>query len=201
MLKCQSICLFFDSDSSPDPDPDRLLHSVFFLLLWLLLLLLLSVSGFWFLVSASIVNYGAAHAHAHGHSQFGRTHARGLYPEWSRARPLHFVGHSMGGATLAVLITLVRNGFFSPGGDGCESDRAPEDQDEDADEVHPDMIASITTVSAPFRGTQLVYDLGEDVKGSSSVRHLSVRPFMARHLRFFAHSNIPFHWLLFSGVE
>jgi hypothetical protein len=121
----------------------------------------------------------------------------------------------MGGATLAVLITLVRNGFFSPGGDGCESDRAPEDQDEgedadkgedadaDADEdgVHPDMIASITTVSAPFRGTQLVYDLGEDVKGSSSVRHLSVRPFMARHLRFFAHSNIPFHWLLFSGVE
>ena len=43
----------------------------------------------------TIVDYGEEHCRSHKHLQQGRTNPQGLYPEWSRHRPLHFLGHSM----------------------------------------------------------------------------------------------------------
>ncbi len=52
-------------------------------------------------------------------------------------------------------MTLLRSGFF-----GRTS--------------HPDMVASVTTLSAPFRGTQFVYDLGESLDSLLMSQQFSV---------------------------
>ncbi|KAH9944264.1 uncharacterized protein BXZ73DRAFT_96757 [Epithele typhae] len=41
-------------------------------------------------------------------------------------------------------------------------------------QYHPDMILSVNTISSPFRGTQIVYALGEDVCNAPDVRPLSL---------------------------
>ncbi|KAI0639551.1 alpha/beta-hydrolase [Trametes polyzona] len=100
------------------------------------------------------VDYGREHSEENGHGRYGRTYETGLYPEWSVDRPLHFLGHSMGGPTIVKLQWLLTTGFFGK-------------------EYSPDMILSLNTVSAPFRGTQLVYSLGEDTRDAPTVRPLS----------------------------
>lgn len=65
----------------------------------------------------------------------------------------------MGGPTVTTLLTLIREGFFGSEEDG----------------VSDAMVCSLTSVSAPFRGTGIVYDLGEERKDAPSVRQLSVR--------------------------
>ncbi|TBU63809.1 alpha/beta-hydrolase [Dichomitus squalens] len=121
------------------------------------------------------VDYGAKHARESGHSRFGRTHAQGLYPEWSSDRPLHFHGHSIGGPTLIKLQWLIATGFFGK-------------------QYHPDMILSISTVSAPFRGTQLVYTLGEDTRDAPNVRPLSAGNLLAKaiHVASYFAPFLPF---------
>ncbi|PIL31817.1 hypothetical protein GSI_06521 [Ganoderma sinense ZZ0214-1] len=114
-----------------------------------------------FSLVGGIVDYGAKHSHENGHARYGRTYTEGLYPEWSSECPLHFLGHSMGGPTVIKLQWLITNGFFGK-------------------QYHPDMILSINTVSAPFRGTQLVYTLGEDTRDAPSVRWFSVGNFLAK---------------------
>ncbi|KAF8330370.1 uncharacterized protein EI90DRAFT_3016812 [Cantharellus anzutake] len=89
------------------------------------------------------LDYGEEHARTHKHRRFGRFHPKGLYPDWSSHFPLHFIGQSMGGATITTLITLLRSGFFGR-------------------HNYADMVLSVTTLSTPFRGTQLVYHLGEN---------------------------------------
>ena len=42
------------------------------------------------------VDYGEAHSAACGHARFGRAYARGHYPLWDEAHPVHLVGHSAG---------------------------------------------------------------------------------------------------------
>ena len=109
------------------------------------------------------VNYGLDHSLSCGHKPFGRTHERGLYPSWSPTHPLHFLGHSMGGPTITMMLTLIREGFF--------------DEDSKTRELGPvddSMVASFTSVSAPFRGTGAVYELGERRDGAPAVRQLSV---------------------------
>ncbi|KZT74987.1 alpha/beta-hydrolase [Daedalea quercina L-15889] len=111
------------------------------------------------------VDYGEEHARQHGHKRFGRTHARGSYPAWSRRNPLHFMGHSLGGPTIVKLQWLLKTGFFGA-------------------RYHPDMILSVNAkVSSPFRGTQLVYLLGEDVHNAPAVR----RPSLGLILSAWAH--------------
>ncbi|KAI0361462.1 alpha/beta-hydrolase [Trametes cingulata] len=100
------------------------------------------------------VDYGEEHARENRHGRFGRTYEYGLYPEWSAKHPLHFLGHSMGGPTIVKLQWLLSIGFF---GKQCTAD----------------MILSLNTVSAPFRGTQLVYSLGEDTREAPAVRSFS----------------------------
>ncbi|TFK77321.1 alpha/beta-hydrolase [Pluteus cervinus] len=101
------------------------------------------------------VDYGAEHSRTHGHSRYGATNLVGLYPEWSCTCPLHFFGHSIGGPTIIKLQDLLKQGYFGPS-------------------TRPEMVFSVNSVSAPFRGTQLVYTLGERVDAAPAVRPMSV---------------------------
>jgi len=58
------------------------------------------------------VDYGAAHALKHGHNRYGRTYT-GFYKQWSATKKVHFVGHSLGGASPRFLIQLLENGDAS----------------------------------------------------------------------------------------
>jgi len=124
------------------------------------------------------VDYGREHAETHGHSQFARVHRQGLYPEWSKDKPLHFLGHSLGGPTITKLQWLISTGFFGKS-------------------HHPDMIISVTAVSSPFRGTQLVYSLGERTDRPPAVRPLSIGSVLAKsvHLASYFSPAIP-QWIL-----
>lgn len=62
-----------------------------------------------------------------------------------------------------MMLTLIREGFF----DGDAKAR-------ELGLVDDSMVASFTSVSAPFRGTGVVYDLGEKREGAPAVRQLSV---------------------------
>jgi len=100
------------------------------------------------------VDYGFEHSKAHKHARYGRDIGQGQYPEWSPTRPLHFLAHSIGGPTVIKLQSLIKQGHFGPSADTR-------------------MIFSINSISAPFRGTQLVYLLGERADAAPAVRPLS----------------------------
>ncbi|EMD41878.1 hypothetical protein CERSUDRAFT_110436 [Gelatoporia subvermispora B] len=108
-----------------------------------------------------IVDYGEEHSKLYGHARHGRTYDAGLYPEWSRDRPLHFLGHSLGGPTIMKLQWLIKTGHFGS-------------------QYHPDMVLSVSAVSAPFRGTQVVYALGECTDRAPAIRTFSIGALMAR---------------------
>ncbi|KAI0346870.1 alpha/beta-hydrolase [Trametopsis cervina] len=120
------------------------------------------------------VDYGEDHARQNKHARYGRNHAEGLYPNWSRENPLHFLGHSLGGPTIVKLQWLISIGFFG-------------------ETVHPDMLLSVNTVSSPFRGTQLVYSLGEEVACAPSVRPFSIGALLTKgvHLISYLSPLIP----------
>jgi hypothetical protein len=125
-----------------------------------------------------LVDYGEAHSSTHEHKRFGRDRGQGLYPEWSNQKPIHLLGHSIGGLTIVKLQDMLSQGCFPNG--------------------HPDMILSINSISSPFRGTQLVYTLGESVDAAPSVRTLSVGSALSRavHLLSYISPYLP-SWLDF----
>jgi hypothetical protein len=63
---------------------------------------------------------------------------------------------------------LISQGYFSP-------------------DDHPDMIQSVTTVSTPFRGTQLVYSLGESTDAAPAVRFLSLGSLLSKGVHIAAY--------------
>ena len=73
------------------------------------------------------------------------------------------------------MLTLIREGFFD------------NDASTKGISIDDSMIASVTTVSAPFRGTGIVYGLGETTDAAPAARQLSVRMFL-----FITTSNRPF---------
>jgi len=101
------------------------------------------------------VDYGEEHSAMHRHARYGRKILQGDYPEWSSERPLHFLGHSMGGPTIIKLQWLLKQGHFGP-------------------RAHPRMVLSVSAISAPFRGTQSVYVLGMRADAAPAVRPFSV---------------------------
>ncbi|KAJ7040392.1 alpha/beta-hydrolase [Mycena alexandri] len=100
------------------------------------------------------VDYGTEHSEIHNHSRYGRGIPQGQYPHWSPDKPLHFLGHSIGGPTIIKLQSLIKQGHFGPG-------------------AQTRMIFSINAVSSPFRGTPAVYLLGERADAAPAVRPLS----------------------------
>ncbi|EKM61368.1 uncharacterized protein PHACADRAFT_134939 [Phanerochaete carnosa HHB-10118-sp] len=128
----------------------------------------------YYALKGGTVDYGAAHARANGHARYGRHHHVGLYPEWSFEKPLHFIGHSVasifspvtshmlliirfhqGGPTITKLQWLLDIGFFGRS-------------------ETPNMVLSLTAISSPFRGTQVVYTLGERTDQAPRVRPFSI---------------------------
>ncbi|KAF9778201.1 alpha/beta-hydrolase [Thelephora terrestris] len=118
-----------------------------------------------FTIRGGTVDYGEKHSEDHNHCRHGRVFRSGLYPQWSATKPLHFLGHSMGGTTITKMQDLIKEGFFG-------------------DEYHPDMVLSVNTISAPFRGTHAVYTLGEKPASAPDIRLFSVGSFIAMIVHF-----------------
>ncbi|KAJ7925998.1 hypothetical protein B0H13DRAFT_1109184 [Mycena leptocephala] len=88
--------------------------------------------------------------------------------------PLHFLGHSIGAPTIIKLQSLIKLGHFGPSADTR-------------------MIFSLNAISAPFRGTQLVYLLGERTDAAPDVRPLSFGSILGKwvHLLSFVSPLLP----------
>ena len=136
------------------------------------------------------IDYGAEHARLHGHARFGRTYAKGLWEDWSASKPAHFMGHSLGGPTILKLQSLLREGFFDPAlGLSSRPDGPPETRDVLSLEADR-LVRSVTSVSSPFRGTQLVYLLGSNPLPYPSVRFLSVGDILAKAVHLATYLDI-----------
>ena len=96
------------------------------------------------------VDYGENHSNKWGIIQKpeGKYYS-GLYPEWTRTHPVHFIGHSMGGQTIRMLAYQLIHSF--------QSDSIIDDDDENnlMNIEHSGWIKSITAISTPHDGTTL----------------------------------------------
>ena len=96
------------------------------------------------------VDYGKNHSDKWGIIQKpeGKYYS-GLYPEWARTHPVHFIGHSMGGQTIRMLAYQLTHSF--------QSDSIIDDDDENIlmNIEHSGWIKSITAISTPHDGTTL----------------------------------------------
>ena len=62
------------------------------------------------------VDYGAAHAKEHNHARYGKTYEKALVPEWGKSNgkggivKINLIGHSFGGNTSRLLLSLLVDG-------------------------------------------------------------------------------------------
>ncbi len=98
-----------------------------------------------FQIRGGRVDYGVDHAREFGHARFGRSYEGDavLQPGWSEARPVHLVGHSMGGPTIFVLQQLLAEDSFGWGSTSR-------------------WVASISSISGVLNGSTATYFLGCD---------------------------------------
>ncbi|KAK0481648.1 hypothetical protein IW261DRAFT_1418679 [Armillaria novae-zelandiae] len=92
-------------------------------------------------------------------------------------RPLY--GNLYGGPTIIKLQYLLKQGYFG-GRD------------------HPDMILSITTISSPFRGTPIVYTLGEHIDAAPAVRPCR---FCQTHSTSGIRNPVHFHSMIYPSLD
>lgn len=109
----------------------------------------------YYYIKGGTVDYGAAHATKHGHSRYGKTF-KGIYPEWDGNKPVHLVGHSMGGLTVRGLTDLLK--------DGSEEEIAYHKLHPELGEVSDlfkggqDLVHSVTSLATPHDGTTFADD-------------------------------------------
>ncbi|CAG8531123.1 13655_t:CDS:2 [Ambispora gerdemannii] len=115
------------------------------------------------------------HSKKFGHARYGREF-KGLYPEWSVNKPLHFLGHSMGGLTIWKIQQLLNSNFFP-------AQHNP----------HPDMILSLTTLSTPFKGSPALYNLGQQPDTTGLVVPYSFGYWLAMFVQ--AYDYVDIKWL------
>ncbi len=89
---------------------------------------------FWQL-RGGLVDYGEEHSRKFSHKRFGRKY-KAKFPDWSEKRPVHMIGHSMGGQTIRYLAELLAQDYFKQG-------------------TNERWILSVTTISTPNNGTTL----------------------------------------------
>ncbi|KAI8805588.1 Alpha/Beta hydrolase protein [Cladochytrium replicatum] len=63
-------------------------------------------------LTGTVVDYGIARAKKFGHQRFGKDfRGKALYPDWGKAgKKVHFIGQSMGGPTIQMLIAILNQG-------------------------------------------------------------------------------------------
>ena len=96
------------------------------------------------------VDYGIAHSEKYGHARFGRTY-QPLFEGWGPDRPVHFMAHSFGGATVRLFAHL------------CAEGSQEERDATQAGELSPlfqggmlDRVLSITALASPHNGTTAI---------------------------------------------
>jgi triacylglycerol esterase/lipase EstA (alpha/beta hydrolase family) len=89
------------------------------------------------------VDYGKQHSSEAGHARYGHGYpARtAFHPDWSAKKPVHLVGHSMGGPTAFVLQQLLADDFFGWGSSA-------------------DWVASMSSISGVLNGSTATYYFG-----------------------------------------
>jgi triacylglycerol lipase len=118
-----------------------------------------------FQIRGGRVDYGEQHAHAAGHQRYGRAHT-GFHPGWSSEKPVHLIGHSLGGPTIWMLQHLLHIDYFGWGS-------------------RADWIRSITCVAGAMNGSTATYFLGcNEHTGLLDDRTLG--SFLARAIELFA---------------
>ncbi|ORY04175.1 alpha/beta-hydrolase [Basidiobolus meristosporus CBS 931.73] len=121
------------------------------------------------------VDYGQEHSRQFGHQRYGKTY-QGLYPEWSSAKPLHFIGHSYGGNTAWYLQQFLHQKEFEGHQNTCA-----------------DWVQSLTTISSPLRGTTITHTIGRYEDEIGGVRALSLGSLMYRAILLYEWLDIT--WL------
>jgi len=107
-------------------------------------------------LSGTVVDYGAAHSAKYGHARYGRDYSENGYGQlipgykWSETNKVNLVGHSFGGATSRLLISLLANG------DDGEQAAAGDTCSELFKGHHENMVYSLTMMAAPSNGTTFI---------------------------------------------
>lgn len=95
-------------------------------------------------IKGTRVDYGEEHSAREGHDRWGADYAsKGFHPEWSAERPVHLVGHSLGGPTVRCLQHLLSIDHFGWGSDHS-------------------WAHSVSAISGVLNGSTLVFMFGAD---------------------------------------
>lgn len=108
------------------------------------------------MLKGGTVDYGIAHSERCKHDRFGNTY-EGIFPRWGeldetgKRVAAHFIGHSFGGPTVRMLLSLLKDG------DEREREATPAGELNPLFEGgHDDWIRSVTTLASPHRGTTVL---------------------------------------------
>lgn len=106
-------------------------------------------------LTGTTVDYGEAHSKEHNHKRFGRNYSTALFEGWGtkknggQIQKINLVGHSLGGATVRMLASLLEYGSDA-------------EKNASGDDVSPlftggkgDWVNSVTTLCAPHNGSSL----------------------------------------------
>lgn len=112
-------------------------------------------------LTGTVTDYGEAHSKECNHDRFGTDFTgRPLVKKWNSENKISLLGHSFGGATVRMLVSLMAQ--------GDESERAAS-----GEKVSPlftggkaDWIYSVTTLAAPHNGTTAYNTDGSENAGS-----------------------------------
>ena len=95
------------------------------------------------------VDYGRAHSEKMGHSRYGDDFTgKALVPAWNETDKINLLGHSFGGATVRVMVSLLET--------GSAEEQAVTDESELSGLFtggKSDWVFSVTTLAAPHNGT------------------------------------------------
>jgi triacylglycerol esterase/lipase EstA (alpha/beta hydrolase family) len=109
-------------------------------------------------IKGSQVDYGDDHAHSQGHARYGNNYAnQGFVPNWDASRPVHLVGHSLGGQTIRCLQHLLDIDYWGWGSDHR-------------------WVCSLTTICGSTNGSTATYRYGADEQTGLLPRSVGILP-------------------------